>query len=122
VISDTLDNLVDYQEGSLYVNNVLVDDSTIYDDLTKTLIYGTLLAGNSALTLKFEVKVIDLVYPSDTLIENFAVLTYDNKSENSRTVKARVKDPIPEPATIALLGTGLLGFFTLVWRRRRQKR
>ncbi len=111
-ISDELDALVGH-----------VDDGAWTGTITGNLLEysGTVLA-NSDLVLLFTVNVIDLVYPADTLIENFAALTYGNNGKESNTVQAEVKNPIPEPATLIFLGTGLLGIFALAWRRRRQKK
>jgi hypothetical protein len=111
-ISDTLDDLVTF-----------VDDGSWAGTITGNLLeYSGMMLANSTLMLNFTVKVADLVYPFDTEIENVAMLTYGNNRKESNIVKATVKDPIPEPATIALIGIGLFGVFALAWRRRRQKK
>ena len=78
--------------------------------------------------LSFDVKIRDIA-PFDSLIENMAILTvYGPDSDTpifvteSNTMQVQVKKPIPEPAAIVLLGTGLLGIFALVRRRRNPRK
>jgi hypothetical protein len=46
---------------------------------------------------------------------------YDNIDTNRSTGQDFAVDPVPEPASILLFGTGLLGAVRAAWRRRRQQ-
>lgn len=115
-ILDYLDNLVQYTDTGVWAGS--------YNASEKLLEHTMTLGAGATQDFFFEVKVADLVYPDDTLIENTGLVKLPSWDvpKPSNTVVARVKDPIPEPATIALLGTGLLGIFALVRRRRRQRK
>jgi hypothetical protein len=129
MISDALSGFVDYVADSLhiYADGTEVTGLDQWDILTYdatsdlwSLAYESDPVSNSLL-ISFDV-LIEADTPLDTLIWNTAEIAYIGGlqiDKPSNTVAAKV---IPEPATNALFGIGLLGLFTLVRRRQRYKK
>lgn len=122
MISDALEAFVNYVGGTLQIYEARMS-VTPTDDFSDGLLEHTsgALDYGETLMISFDVTVSDFVPPADSLIENVAILrvSYGDLliEKPSNIVQAQVKDPIPEPGTIALFSTGLLAIFALVRRR-----
>ncbi|MCP4379325.1 MAG: isopeptide-forming domain-containing fimbrial protein [bacterium] len=128
LITDTLSGDLDYVDDSLNIfkDGGLIggvdDDAVMAGDI---LNYTTDMTGVDLLKIAFEVKVRDLV-DIDVLIKNMAFVTvfyYGTGvvigGAESNEVQTEV---VPEPATVALLGVGLVGVFVALIMRRRWRR
>jgi hypothetical protein len=129
MISDALHAHTEYVTESLDVTingESVIPEDYDYDPFSGPLEYQSdPLGQGDILMISFDVKISDIA-PLDRLIENKAILTvYGPDSDitilvtESNTLQVQVKKPIPAPATIILLGAGLLGMFVLVRRRRK---
>jgi uncharacterized repeat protein (TIGR01451 family) len=129
LISDALSALVDYVAGTLKVDGETVENDSLYFDDYLLEYESSPMDEKQSLTISFDVIVADDAFFNE-IIENFASVTafvagssadplIVNKPSN--ILQAQVKNPVPEPATLIFVSTGLLGIFVLV-RRRQQKR
>jgi uncharacterized repeat protein (TIGR01451 family) len=131
-IYDELDEYLIHEPGTFTVNGASASD-LFFSGGVLDYHYAELVNPAETLTLAFDVRVSDMA-PHGWLIDNLALITACTDSldpsscfatvETNR-VEVRVEDPdyvIPEPSTLIFFGTGLLGIFVLMWRRRRQKR
>jgi uncharacterized repeat protein (TIGR01451 family) len=124
MVSDILDMALKYVQNSFRVNRSLAGNEAFdTGDLSYT---DHLLGAGSFLSLSFKVEVLDV--PVGYLIDNTAWVTaYTNPQNISGTTLAMVDASapqahvIPEPTTLLLFGTGLIGILALV-RRTLKKR
>ena len=65
-------------------------------------------------------QLFTITSPGATFAGTPATLTISIPGNGSQTYTFRVAQPVPEPASLALLGTGMLGIWSKVRRRRRR--
>jgi hypothetical protein len=132
MIADAISAYVDYVGGSL----VVYKDSVQLTSLDETDVFSydgasdqwlldyTFMDVSAALEISFDVQVESDI-TSHAEIMNVATVGWtidqDEFEKDSNEVKTQVEDPIPEPATVVLIGIGVIGILALV-RRRRQKK
>jgi predicted extracellular nuclease len=116
MVADTLSTALQYLNGSFTMN-------------AGTLEYTTpdLLRSGEPILLSFDVQVKDV--PVGTLIDNTAWITaFTDLSDIVGSTLAAFEaiapqaHVIPEPATLLLVGVGVIGILAFVRRRRRQKK
>ncbi len=126
IISDSLSALVDYLTGSLQVEyndttfDEMVDDTNFVNDILEYNSDLMLLNAGEFLVVSYDVKVLPDA-PNHAVVTNFASVTATMMTsgrvveEISNTVAVEV---VPEPATVLLIGTGLMGIFVLTRKKR----
>jgi hypothetical protein len=88
-------------------------------------------AGSAPIVLTFQIPAFGIIpppytqlftitSPGATIAGTPATLTISIPGDGSRTYTFSVAQPVPEPASLALLGTGILGVWSKVRRRRRR--
>ena len=66
-------------------------------------------------------QLFTITSPGATIAGTLATLTISIPGNSSQTYTFRVAQPVPEPASLTLLGTGMLGIWSAVRKRRRAK-
>jgi hypothetical protein len=122
MIADSLSALVDYVGGTLEVNGGAINDDWFSGDVLNYDSAPMVINPNDFLVISYDVEVRDDALAGQ-MITNFATVTAylaDNIiTEVSNTVSVEV---VPEPSTVFLIGTGLLGLFALKRRRNGKKK
>ena len=114
-VVDTLDGYLDYLLGPLALN-----DEGDWE-------YTILLEADTVFSFSFDVKVQD-VAPVGAIIENIAIITAYLDPDNIVGTTLAIVDAVsvnihvvPEPSMLILLGSGLVGIFALLRRKRGQR-
>ncbi len=127
-INDVLDTYLDYQFGTLEINGAGASDALFAGD-TFTYTPTTLFNPGDIWAVAFDVSVSGSASDNQIIQNSAMLMAYTDLSDmwgsaftalSTNIVKVRIENPenvIPEPSTLILIGTGIVGLFVLIRRR-----
>ena len=124
IISDAVSALVDYVSGSLKIDEKAVSDDSQYFSGALLGYESDWLTKGQSLTISFDVTVREDALFNEIVKNSASVTAYFRGQSQpiisdklSNVIQAQIKNPVPEPSTFLLFGTGFLGMFILIRKK-----